>query len=168
MTRDQIVGSVVISLVVGVFLIIVGAVLQPLLKRMWERMNAPSPLTPQTRGQLLGQLVIWEAELERLNYLGTHTKELFLHLFQVCIAAVILAIAAFELYIVRMLILTGSRSEVDVFLAFTVVLLALADVFFVIAMVEAGRMSEKKIGLTKKKAQKRIDAINQQLNPPEV
>jgi hypothetical protein len=34
--------------------------------------------------------------------------------------------------------------------------------------VEAGRMSEKKIGLIKKKAQKRIDAINQQLNPPEV
>jgi hypothetical protein len=66
MTHEQGV-NIVISLVVGLILIVVGAVLQPLLKRLWERVKTPSPLTPQTRGQLMGQLLVWEAELERLN-----------------------------------------------------------------------------------------------------
>jgi len=165
MTRDQIVGGVIISFVVGLLLIVVGAVLQPLFKRAWERMTAPSPLTPQSKGQLMGQLLVWDAELERLNYLGTHAKELFLHLFQVCVVASLLSVLAFLIYIIRILILEGPRM-VDLALALIVVLLIFAEFFFAIALVEAGRMSDKRIGITKKNVQKRIDDINKLLNPP--
>ena len=43
MTREQIVWDFVIALVVGLFLIVVGAILQPLLKRLWERMVRGAP-----------------------------------------------------------------------------------------------------------------------------
>ena len=160
----QIVGGVVISFVVGLLLIFVGAVLQPLLKRAWDRLNAPSPLTPQTKGQLMAQLVVWEAELERLNYLATDAKELFLHLFQVCMAALLLSVLAFLLYVVRSILVTPQPT--DLFLALMVVVLTFAGAFLVIAMREAGRISDKRIDVTKKSIQKRIDEINKQLNPP--
>jgi hypothetical protein len=103
MTREQIIGNVVIASVVGLFLIVVGAVLQPLLKRLWERMNRPSPLTPQTKGQLVTNLAIWESELERLNYLSTHAKDLFLRLIQLVMVTLLFSIAAFWLYVFRTL-----------------------------------------------------------------
>src|SRR6266496_1048058 len=82
MTREQIIVNVVIAVFVGLFLIVVGAVLNPLLKRMWARMNRPSPLTPQTKGQLVTNLAMYEDSLERLNYLSTDAKDLFLYLIQ--------------------------------------------------------------------------------------
>jgi hypothetical protein len=164
MTHEQIVGSVVISLVVGVFLIIIGAVLQPLLKRLWERMNAPSPLTPQTKGQLTGQLLGWEAELERLNYLNTHAKDLFLNLFVVCMASLLLLALAFLLFVLRVMLTTPQPN--DLLLAFVVVVLTMAILIFGLAIRQAGRMSDARIEGTKKSVQKHIDEINKQLNPP--
>lgn len=162
MTHEQIVGSVVISLVVGVFLIILGAILQPLLKRAWERMNAPSPLTPQTKGQLMAQLVLWEAELERLNYLNTHAKDLFLNLFQVCMAAFLLLGLAFLLYVVSFI----PTASGGLFRIWALAVLTVAIGVFGLAIREAGRMSDKRIDGTIKNVQKRMDEINKQLNPP--
>src|SRR5207244_4487422 len=66
MTREQIIGNIVI----GLFLIVAGAVLHPLLKRAWKWINRRSPLTPQTKGQLVTNLAMYEDSLERLNYLS--------------------------------------------------------------------------------------------------
>jgi Trk-type K+ transport system membrane component len=98
MTHEQIIGNVVISVVVGLFLIIIGAILQPLLKKLWQRMNRAVPLTPQTRGQLLYNRTLWEAEIERLDYLSTHRKDLFLLLIQLMMVVLLTIIAAFWLY----------------------------------------------------------------------
>jgi hypothetical protein len=168
MTHDQVVGSVVISLVVGLVLIVVGAVLQPLLKRLWERVNTPSPLTPQTRGQLMGQLVLWEAELERLNYLSANAKELFLRLIQLTVTALFLLIIACWLGVVRFLsILSPPLPPHDLLPIMALVVLTFAAVISLTAMLEAGKLSGKKIDATKKGIQKRIDEINKQLNPPD-
>ena len=112
----------------------------------------------------MGQILMWEAELERLTYLGTHDKELFLHLVQVCMAALVLSTIAFWLYAVRLIMATPL--PVDFFLVLIVVVLTFAALFFVIAMLEAGQLSAKKIDMTKKGVQKRIEEINQRLNPP--
>src|ERR1700694_258343 len=113
MTHEQIVATVVIEIVVGLILIVVGVALHPPLSRMWERMKAPSPLTPQTRGQLMAQLVVWEAELERLNYLSTNAKELFLRLIQLAMAALFVSIIAFWLFTVRFLMSLPAPLPVD-------------------------------------------------------
>ena len=164
MTHDQIVGTVVISLVVGVFLIFLGAVLQPLFRRAWERMNAPSPLTPQTKGQLMASLVVWEAELERLTYLSTHPKELFLYLFQLCVAALLVSVLASLMCVVGFTL--APPAFTNLFLALALAALVLVGGFLATAMWEAGRMSDKKIDVTRKKVQKRIDDVNKLLNPP--
>ena len=51
-------------------------------------------------------------------------------------------------------------------LALVVVVLTFAGAMSALTMWEAGRMSDKKIDATKKGAQKHIDEINRQLNPP--
>jgi uncharacterized membrane protein len=166
MSPDQIIGNAVIDAVVGFFLIVVGAVLQPLLKRLWERMNRPLPLTPQTRGQLVMNRTIWEGQLERLDYLSTHAKDLFLYLIQLVMVALLLLIAALLLYVVRMLALDAGSHQVDVLLVFVVVLLTFAGVMCGVGLSEARRLSEKRIEATRGKVQKRIDEINRLLNPP--
>ena len=57
MTHDEImrefVIKLIVGLIVGLILMVVGAVLGPLFKRIWDRINRPEPLTPQTEGQLV-------------------------------------------------------------------------------------------------------------------
>jgi hypothetical protein len=164
MTREQIIGNVVISLIVGLFLIVMGAILQPLLKRLWQRMNRPMPLTPQTRGQLLLNRTIWEGEIERLDYLSTHKKDLFLLLIQLMMAVLIASVAAFWLYVFRQLFREGPPA--DFILLVIVILLTFAGVVAGVGLWQAGRLSDKKIEATKGSIQKRIDEIDRQLNPP--
>lgn len=77
----EIVGNIAI----GIFLLIVGAVSRPVFKPILERMNQPSPLTPQMRGQLTETLAYQEIALERLNYLDSHPRDLFLYFASVLI-----------------------------------------------------------------------------------
>ncbi len=165
MTREQIIVNVVIAVFVGLFLIVVGAVLNPLLKRVWERMNRPSPLTPQTKGQLVTNLAMYEDSLERLNYLSTHAKDLFLYLIQLVMSALLLSAIAFCLYVFRLLMRDAPYVELP--LLFVVVLLVFAGVFCAVGLWEAGRMSDKKIAATREGIQKRIDDINAALHPPD-
>jgi len=168
MTHDQAVWSFAISLIVGLILIVVGAVLQPLLKRLWERINAPSPLTPQNRGQLMAQLLVWEAELERLDYLSTNAKELFLRLIQLAMAALLLSIIALWLCVVRFLVTLAPPplAPIDLLPVLALMVLTFAVAISLTAMLEAGRLSAKKIDATKKGVQRRIGEINHRLNPP--
>src|SRR5438105_11483576 len=108
MTREQIIVNVVIAVFVGLFLIVVGAVLNPLLKRVWERLNRPSPLTPQTKGQLVTNLAMYEDSLERLNYLSTHAKDSFLYLIQMVMSTVLFSAIDFCRSALRLLMREAS------------------------------------------------------------
>jgi hypothetical protein len=160
MTHEQIIEE----LVIGFFLILVGIVLQPLLKMIWKRMNKPSPLTAQTKGQLVTALGVAEASLERLNYLDAHPKDLFLYLIQLVLTVLFLAFAAILLYGFRMLLFV--RPTTDPFQLLTVVIFAFAVVICLFGLAEASRLSGKRIDATKQAAQKTIDEINRRLNPP--
>jgi uncharacterized membrane protein YbhN (UPF0104 family) len=163
MTREQIIGSIIINFLVGVFLLVMGAVLRSPLKRMWERMNRPAPLTPQTRGQLVTNLATYAASLERLNYLSTHLKDLFLYLIQLVMAALLFSIMAFFLYAFKLAIRDAPPVELSYVLV--LVMLVFAGLCCGLGLWEAGRMSDKKIDATKESIQKRIDETNKQLNP---
>jgi hypothetical protein len=126
------------------FLVVVGAALQPALKRLWERINRPSPLDPQTKGGLVTSLAMAENSLERLNYLREHTKDLFLYLIQLVLATLLLSILALSLYTFRLL----GRNP-DVVLLAVVVLLIFAGILSFVGLWEAGRMSDNKIGLVR-------------------
>jgi uncharacterized integral membrane protein len=166
MTHQQIIGEVVIALVVGLFLLVMGAVLQPLFKKMWGWINRPSPLTPQTKGQLVTSLEVAKDSLERLNYFSTHSKDLFLYLIQLVMAALLLLTTASAVYVVRLFSQSLPTGYIDLPLLAVVVLLALTGVLCALGLVEAGRMSDKKIDATKNSIQKNINEINRRLNPP--
>ena len=161
MTREQIIGNIVI----GLFLIVAGAVLHPLLKRAWKWINRRSPLTPQTKGQLVTNLAMYEDSLERLNYLSGHAKDLFLYLIQLMMSALLLSVIAFCVYVFRLLMRDAPYVEFP--LLVVVVLLVFAGVFCGVGLWEAGRMSDKKIAATKEGIQKHIDDINAALHPPD-
>src|ERR1035441_9205947 len=131
MPREQIVWQVGI----GLFLLAVGAVAGPLLKRVWAWMNRPKPLTPQTKGQLVTSIAMQEKVLERLDYYSTHSKDLFLYFFQVAMIALLCFIGAFGLY---------TYAPLSIAQPFVLMFLILAGVVSFIGLVEAGRMSDKK------------------------
>jgi hypothetical protein len=152
MTREQIIWQVGI----GVFLLALGATAGPLLKRAWTWMNRPTPLTPQSKGQLVTYIATQEYALERLNYFSTHPKDLFLYLFQIAVGALICFIGAFASYVC-------APPSVK---AFVLMFLLLAVMLCLLGLFEAGRMSDKKIDTSKKSIQKSIDDANTRLNTP--
>jgi hypothetical protein len=160
MTHEQIIEE----LVIGFFLILVGIVLQPLLTMIWKRMNKPSPLTAQTKGQLVTSLAMAEASLERLNYLDAHPRDLFLYLIQLVLTALFLAFVAIFLCGFRLLLYT--RPLIDLFQLLVVILFAVAAIICLFGLAEGSRLSGKRIDATKQAVQKTIDEINRRLNPP--
>jgi hypothetical protein len=165
MTRGQIIGEVVIALVVGLFLLAVGALLQSPLKRVRERMNRPSPLTPQTKGQLVTSLETAKYSLERLDYFSAHPKDFFLYLIQLVMAALLLMTMACDIYSFRLLLRSAAAGYLDFSQFIVVVLFAMAGVMCIFGLVEAGRMSDKRVDATRNSFQKSIDEINRKLNP---
>jgi len=145
MTSEQIIEEVVIGLVVGLFLLVLGAVLQSPLKRVWERTKRPSPLTPQTKVQLVTSLEMAKYSLERLNYFSTHSKDLFLYLIQLLLAAVLLSTTAFAICAFWLLVQNAPAGYVDLPLLTVAVFLALSGVLCIIGLAEAARMSDKRI-----------------------
>jgi hypothetical protein len=160
MTHAQIIGE----LVIGFFLLVIGIVLQPLLKMLWKRVNTPSPLTPQSKGQLVTAIATAEYSLDRINYLDAHPRDLFLYLIQLTLSALFCAFVAIFLYLFRLLIL--ARPLIDVFQLGCVVFFAFAILLSLLGFIEAGRMSRKKIEITKQRIQEQIDGLNKRLNPP--
>jgi uncharacterized membrane protein YagU involved in acid resistance len=155
MTPEQIIWQIGI----GLFLLVLGAVLGPLFKSSWAWMNRPTPLSPKDKGKLLEQITIREQALERMNYFSTHSKDLFLYLYQVSIVALLLFVVAMCVYAFIPL------PRVEAFLLF-IFLVALSVVFCIMGFVEASRMSDKKIDAYKETIKKSIDEAKRRLNTP--
>jgi hypothetical protein len=155
MTREQIIWQIAI----GLFLLVLGAVLGPLFKSAWAWMNRPTPLSPKDKGKLLEQITMQEQALERLNYFSSHSKDLFLYLYQVAITALLLLIAAVCIYA----FLPLPRVEALLLCTFMV---AFSVLFCIMGFVEAGRMSDKKIDANKETIKKSIDEAKRKLNMP--
>ena len=160
MSRTQIVGEFII----GLFLLIIGAASRPLFKRLWQWFNRPSPLSPQTKGELTTQLASNDYALTRLTYLGSHQKDLFLYLLQLILLALFCSISAAMLYISPQL--SPGDPYIRLHLVAFYLFLIIADVVCLIGMVEASKMSDKKLDGEKARIQKRIDDINKLLHPP--
>jgi hypothetical protein len=159
MAREQIIGEIVI----GLFLLLLGMVLQPILKTIWKRINRPSPLNAQTKGQLVTSLTMAEQSLDRLNYLTTHPKDLFLYFIQLLLTALFLGFAAVFLYTFTIFLYTRPVLPVSQVLA--IIFFAIAATVCLFGLAEANRLSDKKIDDTKRAVQKTIDDINHKLNP---
>jgi len=153
------------NVAIGIFLLIVGAVSRPVLKRIWERMNQPSPLTPQTRAQLTVMLAMEEGRLERINYLDSHPRDLFLYLLQLLFGSLLFSLSGVLILVASIFFTKGQYVQPSGLFLF--ILLIFADILCFLGFIESGRMSEKKIQKQKDIAQTRIDQINKQLNPSE-
>ena len=79
------------DILIKLVMAIAGIALAPLFKKLWERINRPSPLNPQTKGQYVTALATYEHYLDQLNYLNAHPKNLFLNLIQIILAALLLS-----------------------------------------------------------------------------
>jgi len=155
MTREQIVGEFVL----GIVLIIVGIVLQPLLKKIWAWMNKQGPLDAKSKGRLYESLSMTEDSLKRLDHLSAHPKDLFLYLIQLVLATFFSLIVAFCLYVFSRF-MPAAPSYLPIILVFV----CLAAVFCVVGLVEANRLSDKKIDDTRQGLQKTIDDIRKKLS----
>jgi hypothetical protein len=63
MTGEQIIWE--ITRILGA--IVLTAILTPLLKQIWQRINRPAPLTPQEKGQLATRIDMNKLALARLR-----------------------------------------------------------------------------------------------------
>jgi hypothetical protein len=159
-TRAQIITEIII----GLFLLIVGAVSRPLLKRLWQRMNRPSPLSPEYKGQLTKSLAMYEMELDRLNYFAAHSKDLFLYLLGGLFTVLFLSITATIIYIFPPFHSTDTHPYLTPRFAIVLLLLLFADGLCLVGAVESSKLSDKKLQGNKTNLQKRIDQIRDSLN----
>jgi hypothetical protein len=142
MTKQQIIATLIVSLVATGLI----ELLKPALKALWARMNRPSPLSLQGKVQLAGQMVMQEQALARLNHMSLHSKDVFLYLFQLGLAIFISLGAALFVFVYY--------PHFSVPLVF---LLTIAGIVSLGAFSEAHRLSAKNIEATKAKVQKFID-----------
>lgn len=159
-------AHLIYDILIKLVMVIVGIALAPLLKKLWERINRPSPLNPQTKGQYVTALATYEHYLDQLNYLNAHPKDLFLNLIQIILAALLLLTLAGILLVFKPLMATAPYAD-PLFLTILLVLI-MAAVFCISGLFQAGRMSDKKIEITRASIQKRIDEFNKKLNPAPV
>ncbi|MEO7141923.1 MAG: hypothetical protein ABI165_00295 [Bryobacteraceae bacterium] len=110
-------------------------------------------------------LEVAKCSLERLNYFSTHSKDFFLYLIQLVMAALLFLTTAFAIYAFRLLLQSALAGYIDLALLAVVVLLAIAGVLCALGLWEAGRMSDKRIDASKDSIQKNIDEIDRRLNP---
>ena len=157
MTRAEIIGSILINC----FVLIVGAICSPLLKKLWARMNRPSSLTPATKGQLTKLVAETELALEHLNYLDTHPKDLFLYFIGLVLTILFLAISAAAIYVAPMYFLHPYMNVrgLAIFL-----ILALGDLLCIAGIVESSRLSDKRIQGQRDRLQNAIDETKKKLN----
>jgi len=152
MTAAQIVWQIII----GLFLLVMGSVLGTLFKKMWARMQRPTPLSPQDKGRLVEQIAMQEYELEKLNHFVAHPKDLFLFLFQLLIYVLLSFVASFVIYATPTLL--GKFRYPDL------TLMLLCGVLLCVACILLARYySDKRIDANRRVIEKRIDEAKSKL-----
>jgi hypothetical protein len=156
--------QIAIEIVIALAAIIVGVFLKEPLERFQEFLKRPSPLTPQTRGQWTEYLAMTEQSLERINYLNTHPRDLYLYLFQVFFAVLVFDGVAFILFL--FVYAYPASPGRDLWFAVSVVLLVLGIVVAMIGINEGKSLSQKRIDASRAKLQKQIDQLKKSLTEP--
>lgn len=150
-------GQIAWELGIGLFLILVGAVVSPLLGQLWKWMRRPGPLTPRDRGQLVEYVGTMEHELKRTEHFIKHPKDLYLLLFRVVMIAVASLTLAAAIYIFRPPLLgpyCGTEVLALLFLAFFA---SLTSIYI------AYRFSDEKIHTYREGIQRRIEEAKAKL-----
>jgi hypothetical protein len=150
-------GQIAWELGIGLFLILVGAVLSPLLGQLWKWMRTPGPLSPRDRGQLVEYVGTMEQELERTDHFIKHPKDLYLLLFRVAMITVPSLTLAAAIYIFRPPFL-GPYGGSEVF-----ALLFLAFCASLISIYIAYRFSDQKIHTYREEIRRRIEETKAKL-----
>jgi hypothetical protein len=154
MTKQQIIVTLIISIVATGLI----ELLKPAFKALWAWMNRPTPLTLQGKVALANQVELQELQLERLNHLSRHSKDVYLYLFKLGLAIFMLVSAAVFLFFYT--VYEPLSTVLSLFLLFTALL------FCFVAFVEADRLSAKNIEATKAKVEKFISEGRAKLNIP--
>jgi hypothetical protein len=157
-------SQIAIEVAIGLALLVIGVFSREPLERLREIMERPSPLTPQTRGQLTQNLAMTEQSLERVNHLNTHPRDLYLYLFQAVFAVMVFdgLAAIFFLWIFAY----PASPRRDLLFASGIVLIVLGIVLAMIGVFEGKSLSQKRIDATRAKLQKQIDQYKKSLADP--
>ena len=148
-------SAIAVEVVIGLALIVVGFFLQAPLKRLRQSLKDTGPATPQNRGQWTTYLDQYEQSLERINYLDSHPRDLYLYLLQLILAAILLDGIAFVLFI--WVYANPTTSQRELWLVLSIVLIIMGIVLAFIGIIEAKNLSQKQIDATRAKIQKQID-----------
>jgi hypothetical protein len=119
---------------------------------------------PQSKGQWTTYLAQLEQSLERVNYLNSHPRDLYLYLLQLVLAAIAFDGIAFALFIWAFADPTDPRLEV--WLALSIVLVVLGTILALLGIAEGKSLSQRRIDATRAKLQKQIDRYRKQLSEP--
>jgi hypothetical protein len=157
-------SQIAIEIAIGLALLVVGVFLREPLERFREILKRPSPLTPQTRGQLTQNLAMTEQSLERVNYLNTHPRDLYLYLFQVVFAVMLFDGLAAILFLWIDAYPASPRR--DLLFALSIVLIVLGIALATIGIFEGMSLSQKRIDATRAKLQKQVDQFKKLLADP--
>jgi hypothetical protein len=122
-----------------------------LLKPLWKRINAPTPLTVQAKLQIAQYLEYSEQALRRLDHMAAHPKDLYLYLFQITLTSLLLICAGFVLGFVATF-----YPVIQLFSVLSLLCFIPGVGLSIAALVEAQRMSEKKIAKTRAKVEASI------------
>ena len=157
-------SAIAVEIAIGLALIVVGFFLQEPLKRFRRTIKSPGSLTPQTRGQWTTYLAQLEQSLERINYLNSHPRDLYLYMLQLILAAITFDGIAFVLFI--WVFANPSDPRRELWLALSIVLVTIGIVLAFMGLVEAHNLSQKRIDETRAKIQKQIDQYKKLLSEP--
>jgi hypothetical protein len=152
--------QVLFQILIGLFLIVVGAVLQPLFQRLWAWMHRPGPLSPRDKGKLVERIAMLQSQLEQTNHYIAHPKDVFVALFQLVMTTFICVTAAFGIYVFQPRFM-GIFLYPNMFL-----LIAFAVMLSVVGIFSVQNLSDKNIDAHKASIQKQIDEATRKLNTP--
>jgi hypothetical protein len=157
-------SQIAVEVAIGLAFLVLGVFLREPFERLHEYLKRPSPHTPQTRGQWTTYLAMLEQSLERIDYLHTHPRDLYLYLFQLLFAG-----AAFDGVAFILFVWTDPNSaspQRELWLSLSIVLLAVGIVLATLGVFEANRLSQKRIDATRAKIKKQIDQYKKLLAEP--
>jgi hypothetical protein len=145
--------DITVQIAIGVFLIVVGMVLQPMLTKMWAHINKPAPLSPRQKGSLVEQLALLETTLETRDHYKKHPNDLLLAMFQMVFMEIILLTVAICLPL-----------YFPALIAFGVIFILVTLLFGVLGFIMAVQLSERNSESGRQKIVKSIAEIKGKLN----
>ncbi|MGA2206753.1 MAG: hypothetical protein ABSG10_08480 [Terracidiphilus sp.] len=157
-------SQIAVEVAIGLALLVVGVFLREPLERFHEYLKRPSPLTPQSRGQCTEYLASLELSLERINYLNTHPRDLYLYLFQLLFAGIAFDGVAFIFFI--WVYANPTTAPRELWLSLSIVLVTLGIVLAMFGIAEGNHLSQKRIDKTRAKINKQIDRYRKLLTEP--